>query len=90
MNGCPWDDRTCAEAAKKNRELEVLQWVFENGCEWKESHLFAHLFPWPHENTQVVHADGGNGGDSSFDADGSNDHDDGNGDGSNDGDSDIP
>ena len=89
MNGCSWDEKTC-EMAAKNSELEVLQWALENGCKWKESHLFAekwppHLFPWLHENTQVlVHADG------RYDADGSDDHAIGNGDRSNDGDSDIP
>ena len=30
-HGCPWDDRTCAEAARGGN-LEVLQWALRNGC----------------------------------------------------------
>ena len=32
-NGCPWDTRTCAAAAKGGN-LEVLQWLRANGCPW--------------------------------------------------------
>jgi len=32
-NGCPWDERTCACAAR-NGHLEVLQWSRANGCPW--------------------------------------------------------
>ena len=34
-NGCPWDEMTCAGAAKGGH-LEVLQWVRDNGCPWDE------------------------------------------------------
>ena len=30
-HGCPWDNRTCAEAAEEGH-LEVLQWALRNGC----------------------------------------------------------
>jgi len=29
--GCPWDYRTCAEAAAKGH-FEMLKWAIENGC----------------------------------------------------------
>ncbi|CAB1108558.1 unnamed protein product [Ectocarpus sp. CCAP 1310/34] len=32
-NGCPWNERTCSEAAKGGH-LERLQWAGENGCAW--------------------------------------------------------
>jgi hypothetical protein len=32
-NGCPWDERKCAEAARGGH-LEMLQWLHENGCPW--------------------------------------------------------
>jgi hypothetical protein len=35
QNGCPWDERTCAESAR-NGHLDVLQWCRENGCPWDE------------------------------------------------------
>jgi len=34
-NGCPWDEETCAYAAKGGH-LEVLKWARENGCPWDE------------------------------------------------------
>ena len=34
-NGCPWDARTCAAAARGGH-LEVLQWARQNGCPWDE------------------------------------------------------
>ena len=34
-NGCPWDEATCAWAAKYGH-LEVLKWARENGCPWDE------------------------------------------------------
>ena len=35
-NGCPWDEDTCASAAKRGH-LEVLKWARENGCPWDEN-----------------------------------------------------
>ena len=32
-NGCPWDEDTCAAAARCE-DLAVLQWLRENGCPW--------------------------------------------------------
>ena len=32
-NGCPWDEGTCAAAARGGH-LEVLQWARANGCPW--------------------------------------------------------
>ena len=32
-NGCPWDERTCAGAARGGH-LDVLQWLRANGCPW--------------------------------------------------------
>ena len=34
-NGCPWDKRTCADAAVGGN-LEVLQYAHQNGCPWDE------------------------------------------------------
>jgi hypothetical protein len=34
-NGCPWDERTCANAAEGGH-LEVLKWARANGCPWDE------------------------------------------------------
>jgi hypothetical protein len=34
-NDCPWDEETCACAAKGGH-LEVLKWVRENDCPWDE------------------------------------------------------
>ncbi len=34
-NGCPWNQETCALAAKYGY-LEVLKWARENGCPWDE------------------------------------------------------
>ena len=34
-NGCPWDEETCAAAARGGH-LEVLQWARQNGCPWDE------------------------------------------------------
>src|SRR3972149_5131981 len=34
-NGCPWDEQTCAYAAKSGH-LEVLRYAHENGCPWDE------------------------------------------------------
>ena len=36
MNGCPWNESTCTEAASKGH-LDVLQWARANGCPWNES-----------------------------------------------------
>ncbi len=33
--GCPWNARTCANAAEKGH-LEVLQWARSQGCPWDE------------------------------------------------------
>jgi hypothetical protein len=30
---CPWDEKTCAYAAKGGH-LEVVKWARENGCPW--------------------------------------------------------
>ena len=53
---CPWDKRTCVNAAEGGR-LEVLLWLRANGCEWnKETCLRAaekgHLdvLGWAHAN----------------------------------------
>ena len=32
--GCPWDERTCSEAARGH--LECLKYAHENGCPWDE------------------------------------------------------
>jgi hypothetical protein len=32
-NGCPWEESTCANAAKGGH-LKVLQWARTNGCPW--------------------------------------------------------
>jgi hypothetical protein len=32
-NGCPWQPRTCSQAAHGGR-LEVLRWAREHGCDW--------------------------------------------------------
>ncbi len=34
--GCPWNEFTCAEAAKGGH-LACLQYAHENGCPWKDS-----------------------------------------------------
>jgi hypothetical protein len=34
-NGCPWNEDTCAYAAKGGH-LEVLKWARANGCPWDE------------------------------------------------------
>ena len=34
-NGCPWDARVCAAAARGGH-LETLQWARANGCPWNE------------------------------------------------------
>ena len=34
-HGCPWDEKTCAEAAF-NGDLECLKYAHENGCPWDE------------------------------------------------------
>eukprot|EP00740_Mantoniella_antarctica_P003934 CAMPEP_0181358268 /NCGR_PEP_ID=MMETSP1106-20121128/5420_1 /TAXON_ID=81844 /ORGANISM="Mantoniella antarctica, Strain SL-175" /LENGTH=242 /DNA_ID=CAMNT_0023471219 /DNA_START=425 /DNA_END=1153 /DNA_ORIENTATION=+ len=34
-NGCSWDERTCALAARGGR-IEVLQWAREHDCPWDE------------------------------------------------------
>ena len=31
LQGCPWDELTCAYAAQ-NGHLDVLKWAVENGC----------------------------------------------------------
>ena len=33
VNGCPWDEKTCANAADGGH-LEVLQWARANGAPW--------------------------------------------------------
>ena len=35
-NGCPWDWRTCSEAAYGGH-LELLRWARENGAPWTET-----------------------------------------------------
>ena len=35
INGCPWDEDTCSEAAR-NGDLEILQYAHENGCPWNK------------------------------------------------------
>ena len=35
-NGCPWDKRTCEEAAE-NGHLEVLQYAHSRKCPWDET-----------------------------------------------------
>ena len=35
--GCPWDERTCYEAAKEGH-LEVFQWARDNGCPWNDKY----------------------------------------------------
>jgi hypothetical protein len=32
-NGCPWNEWTCAWAAKEGH-LHALKWLHENGCPW--------------------------------------------------------
>jgi len=32
-HGCPWDEKTCANAAEGGH-LKVLQWWRANGCPW--------------------------------------------------------
>ena len=34
-NGCPWDEKTCSNAAK-NGHLECLKYARKNGCPWNE------------------------------------------------------
>ena len=34
-HGCPWNKRTCSEAARLG-ELECLRYAHEHGCEWDE------------------------------------------------------
>ena len=34
-NGCPWDKRTCDNAAR-NGHLELLKWARKNGASWDE------------------------------------------------------
>ena len=34
-NGCPWDERTCSNAARGGH-LHVLKYAHENGCPWDE------------------------------------------------------
>ncbi|CAB9519493.1 ankyrin repeat protein [Seminavis robusta] len=55
-NGCPWDERTCADAAS-NGHLEVLKWARENRCPWNEgtcggaaSPGHAEILKWAREN----------------------------------------
>lgn len=35
--GCPWDARTCREAARCRRGTACLKYAHEHGCEWDES-----------------------------------------------------
>lgn len=35
-NDCPWDERSCALAARAGR-LDVLKWCRSNGCRWNGS-----------------------------------------------------
>jgi hypothetical protein len=38
-NDCPWDEKTCAYAAKGDqavRHLKILRWARENGAPWDE------------------------------------------------------
>ena len=35
-NQCPWNEYTCAEAAK-NGHLECLKYAHENGCPWDKN-----------------------------------------------------
>jgi uncharacterized protein YabN with tetrapyrrole methylase and pyrophosphatase domain len=37
LNGCPWDEKTYANAAK-NGHLEVLKYAQENGCPWDKKY----------------------------------------------------
>jgi hypothetical protein len=55
-NGCPWDERTCASAARGGF-LEVLRWAREHHCPWdwrtcasaaRGGHL--HVLRWAQEN----------------------------------------
>ena len=34
-NGCPWNEKTCADAAEGGH-LDVLKYLHENGCPWNE------------------------------------------------------
>lgn len=54
--GCPWDRRTCAAAAR-NSDLEALRWLREKGCPWDSRTLDAaaevgamDLFEWATSN----------------------------------------
>jgi hypothetical protein len=35
-NGCPWNERTCANAAEGGH-IELLRWARENGAPWSET-----------------------------------------------------
>ena len=60
-HGCPWDEGTCAAAARGGH-LEVLQWARANGCPWDyrvvmiqaddESHR--EVLEWAEENGLVL------------------------------------
>ncbi|CAM9583553.1 unnamed protein product [Ectocarpus sp. 8 AP-2014] len=43
-NVCPWDERTCSEAAKGGH-LERLQWARENGCTFPRSAVIEQARP---------------------------------------------
>lgn len=54
--GSPWDERTCASAARAGH-IEILKWLHENGCPWDKwtcasAALGDHLetLKWLHEN----------------------------------------
>ena len=37
-HGCPWEEDTCANAAREGSS-DLLQWAHENGCPWNEEAL---------------------------------------------------
>jgi hypothetical protein len=45
-NGCPWNERTCANAAWHGH-LEVLKWARENGCPWSKRTRQSAKRKWP-------------------------------------------
>jgi len=56
VNGCPWDTKTCSEAALMGH-LDCLKYAHENGCPWdtktcSEAALMGHLdcLKYAHEN----------------------------------------